>query len=464
MLNLSTTSVSKQVRKMRLTALERVDLPAGQGNFRRFILIFILVSIVMLFMPWIQNFRAKGNVTALNPAYRPQTVHSTIPGRVEAWYVFEGDTVRRGDTIARLSETKADYFDPALADRTARTRVAKENSAETYLEKAQALAGQIGALQRERDVKLRTTQNKLDQSRLYVVSLEADLAQQQTQVAIADYQLARTDSLFSLDLKSLSDLEAKRLKAQEARAKLISIQTKLDQAITDVQQAELAIVNVGPEYDNKIAKARSDRLSALTSAYGSEGEVAKLESQEANYRIREGFRYIVAPQNGIVARVLTPGIGETVKEGEAVVSILPSEFRAAVEMYVDPFNLPLVQQGAEVRFLFDGWPAVFFSGWPGLSYGTFRGKIMAIDNIIDSKGRYRVLVAPDLEDGGRPWPTALRPGSGAEGVVLLNRVPVWYELWRQLNAFPPDYYEGEKIGKEKEDDVKTKPPAKSVIK
>jgi hypothetical protein len=31
-------------------------------------------------------------------------------------------------------------------------------------------------------------------------------------------------------------------------------------------------------------------------------------------------------------------------------------------------------------------------------------------------------------------------GSGARGVALLNSVPVWYELWRQLNGFPPDYY------------------------
>jgi hypothetical protein len=25
--------------------------------------------------------------------------------------------------------------------------------------------------------------------------------------------------------------------------------------------------------------------------------------------------------------------------------------------------------------------------------------------------------------------------------MLLNDVPVWYEIWRQLNGFPPEYYE-----------------------
>jgi hypothetical protein len=26
----------------------------------------------------------------------------------------------------------------------------------------------------------------------------------------------------------------------------------------------------------------------------------------------------------------------------------------------------------------------------------------------------------------------------------LNNVPVWYEIWRQFNSFPPDYYEPER--------------------
>ena len=30
-------------------------------------------------------------------------------------------------------------------------------------------------------------------------------------------------------------------------------------------------------------------------------------------------------------------------------------------------------------------------------------------------------------------------GSGVYGWALLDDVPVWYELWRQINGFPPDY-------------------------
>jgi RsmE family RNA methyltransferase len=27
------------------------------------------------------------------------------------------------------------------------------------------------------------------------------------------------------------------------------------------------------------------------------------------------------------------------------------------------------------------------------------------------------------------------------GISLLKNVPIWYELWRNINGFPPDYYQ-----------------------
>ena len=461
MLNLSPTRVLEGVQSFGLTSLGQIALPTGQRMFRRWTLAILAVCLGLLFLPWVQNFRAKGTVTAFDPASRPQTVQATIPGRIAAWYVFEGDSVAFGDTIARLSEIKPEYLDPELVQRTDATVDAKRSAAGGYEQKADALARQAANTRQERVLKLEQAENKLAQARLYVSTLEADLAQQRTQVEIAEYQERRLDSLYAGGLKSLTDLESRRLKAQEARAKLVEVENKLDQARTDVEQAELAIRNVGPEYDAKLAKIESDRQSALTSYYAALGDVAKLENQADNYRLRAGYAYVQSPQDGIVAKVLKPGIGETVKEGDPLASILPRTFVPAVEMYVEPFNLPLVRVGEEVRFLFDGWPAIVFSGWPGASYGTFVGEIAAVDNIIDEKGRYRVLVTPDERDG-RAWPDALRPGSGAEGVVLLNRVPVWYELWRQLNAFPADYYDPD--GEQgKSDEVKRK-PAKIVAK
>ena len=70
---------------------------------------------------------------------------------------------------------------------------------------------------------------------------------------------------------------------------------------------------------------------------------------------------------------------------------------------------------------------------------------VAIDQFAGPTNQYRVLVTQDPEE--EAWPELLRIGSGADGIALLNDVPVWYEIWRQLNGFPADYYTQEQKDK-----------------
>jgi hypothetical protein len=117
-------------------------------------------------------------------------------------------------------------------------------------------------------------------------------------------------------------------------------------------------------------------------------------------------------------------------------------------------DMPLVEIGSPVRFVFDGWPTMVFSGWPEFSYGTYPGEIYAIDNALQSNGTYRILVKMDPKD--KPWPQQLKIGVGARGYMLLKRVPVWYELWRQLNGFPPDFYHNNRLDPTKKIDKSNK--------
>jgi hypothetical protein len=106
-------------------------------------------------------------------------------------------------------------------------------------------------------------------------------------------------------------------------------------------------------------------------------------------------------------------------------------------MYVEPLDYVLIDTGTVIRIQFDGWPALIFSGWPGLTFGTFGGKVVAKDRF-STNGKFRILVAPDESD--HPWPKELAVGGGAKCLALLKTVPIWYELWRQINGFPPDFY------------------------
>lgn len=411
---------------------------------------FLLFGVACLFLPWTQNISGTGSVTTLKPDQRPQTVHNAIAGRIEKWFVKEGDYVKKGDTILYISEIKEDYLDPNLVDNTKQQVDAKKMAAESYGDKVNSLDVQAQSLTTERQLKLQQAQNKIRQSQLKIKSDSMDLVAVKTQLRIAKTQFDRSTALNKEGLKPMTDVEQKRLKLQESEAYVITQENKLLSSKNELINARVEINRITAEYAEKISKSRSDKFTALSTQYDTEAQVNKLENQYTNYRLRNGLYYITAPQSGYVNRALLAGLGETIKEGTPVVSIMPSKYDIAVETYVDPIDLPLVHKGAKVRVWFDGWPRIVFSGWPGLSYGTYGGKVVAIENFISPNGKYRILVSPDGED--RHWPKELSIGAGAQSIALLETVSVWYEIWRNLNGFPPNYYnsgEKEEKGKEK---------------
>lgn len=438
MLNISHNKVSEYVDLKKFKSGKEIFTKEYHKRFKTFLKVFSVVIVIIVFLPWTQNISSSGVVTTLKPNQRPQTIQSQIPGRVEEWFVREGDFVKKGDTIIRISEVKSDYFDERLAERTDNQLTAKTSSVEAYKNKVIAYGNQIAALKQERRLKLESAKNKLLQSKLKVTTDSMDLEAVKIKASIAKIQYDRTISLQEEGLKAVKDVEEKRAKLQEANAKLISQENKYLSTKNEVINAQIAVSTIDATYGDKLSKAESDLYTAQSSGYDTEAQVSKLETSLANYKKRSSLLFVTAPQDGFINKAIKSGIGETFKEGEQLVSIMPANFELAVEMYVRPIDLPLIHKGEDVRVQFDGWPALVFSGWPNVSYGTYGAKIVAIENFISSNGKYRVLLKPDQEDA--EWPEAIRVGSGAKTLTLLNDVPIWFELWRQINSFPPDYY------------------------
>ncbi|MCS5489536.1 HlyD family secretion protein [Algoriphagus limi] len=450
MLNISRIKIKESIPFSGAKSLV-MTLPLRESQKRvRILLSIMMVFFIILFVPWTQNIRSKGYVTALRPDQRPQTIHSVIAGRIEKWYVNEGAFVQKGDTILTVSEIKDEYFDSLLLPRTQQQVEAKALSVKSYEGKVVALRNQIEALRRNNVLKLQQAENKLQMSELKVESDSIKFQQAKINFEIGKQQLDRWETLYQEGIRSLTDLESRRLKFQDVQAKLIAAENQYLSSQNELITAQIDLDAIDNEFKDKLAKAESELYTALSSQFDAEATVTKLENQYSNYEARTGFRHILAPQDGYLAKSIQVGIGETIKEGDAILNIVPANADLAVEMYVQPVDLPLIKVGNKVRFIFDGWPAIVFSGWPQISNGTFGGVVTAIDQFAGPNNQYRVLVVEDPEE--EPWPEMLRIGSGADGIALLNDVPVWYEIWRQLNGFPADYYTQEQkdaIEKEK---------------
>lgn len=425
-------------RPERLKAFNSVYRIGKRNTIRNWFWGILGFLLIVLFLPWTQNIRSRGMVTSLYQEQRPQELNTIISGRIVKWHIKEGDMVKAGDTIVELAEIKDDYLDPQLLTRTKEQLSSKKEAVEGYKGKVGTIERQLEALEQARVLKMAELENKIQQQQFKIRSDSMDLIAAANDFGIKKEQFRRQQVMYDSGLVSLAQLEQRNQAFQESMAKRTSAEIKLSNARQELLRLRLEWNGEQQQYLEKISKAEGDRYQSLSQIASGTGEIAKMENQYMNYNIRNGQYIVRAPQDGQVVKARKQGLNEIIKEGEMLVEIVPSNANLAVEMFVKPVDLPLVDTGQNVRFIFDGFPAIVFSGWPQASYGTFSGRIVAVERSVGPNGLFRILVIEQL--GQKKWPNELRMGTGASGIALLKNVPIWYELWRNINGFPPDYY------------------------
>lgn len=439
MLNLSENHIKKDVDMSRLYTHKLINMPRKFNIIRKWMTGILLAIVLMLFLPWQQNVQGLGKVTPFTPKDRPQSVPSLIGGRIERWNIQEGDFVKRGDTLLVISEVKEKYLDPQLLNRTNSQIKNKQEAILSKREKINALQKQVDALKSGLNFKLQQARNKVKQSQFKVTSEKAEMEAARINQRLAEDQFKRLEKLYAQGLASLTELQNRTNKNQEAQAKLIAAENKYNSAQNELINAEIELNSIEAEYLDKISKAESTLNETAADLFESQADVSKMQIEFSNLNLRNGMYVIRAPQDGYIVKVLRTGVGENIKDGEEVATIMPSGAQMAVELYVKPVDLPLLKENVKVRLQFDGWPAIVFSGWSEASVGTFGGIVKVIDRVNSQNGKFRVLVIPDPKD--EPWPELVRAGSGVYGWAMLNNVFLGYELWRQFNGFPPDMIE-----------------------
>jgi multidrug resistance efflux pump len=396
---------------------------AGAARYTRLfsrllVLAFFLLALGMLFLPWRQFVSGSGRVIAFNPLDRRINVEAQVSGRVKHMHVVEGQHVKKGELIVEIQDN-----DPDLLNNLKAQREAIESRRNFALGRVESLTAQI-------------TQQELAKAQA-IDGAEQRVAAAKIAAETSQLNYNRTKDLFEKKLESQRNLELATLSR--------------DSTIAELKSAEAALKRTSNDFDATIASTHASKGTALSEVATAERDLSVIDVQ-----INQNLRQIVdAPRDGIVLSV-EANDGTYLRPGSLICVIIPETESRFVEIWLDGNDTPLIrsrteengaiQPGSDVRIAFEGWPAVQMIGWPNLAIGTFGGEVIFVDATDDGKGRFRVVVAPKadtLDRGGGlvrvEWPDKarwLRQGVKANAWIMLQQVPLWYEIWRQINGFP----------------------------
>jgi len=387
----------------------------------------ILAVLALVFVPWQQNVPGRGRVIAYAPVERRQPIEAPMTARVVRWYVQEGQRVEAGDVLVELSDN-----DPALVERLERQLEAVEAQIDAATLAVAVAEAKIAALESARAAAVSgaTLRREIAEDRLAGARRKVDAAR--AALRTAELNRGRQRRLHEAGLASTRARELAELKVETARA-------ELDQALAALDAAEREVAARAAARDEKAASLGAKLEEARRSLQKARSDRAKAEAERTKIEValaRQRTMRVPAPRGGTIFRVVARQGGEIVKQGDPLAVLVPDTEDRAVALWVDGNDAPLITPGRHVRVQFEGWPAVQFVGWPSVAVGTFGGTVAFVDATDDGNGRFRVVVVPDANE---PWPDPryLRQGVRANGWILLNRVPLGFELWRQFNGFPP---------------------------
>lgn len=387
---------------------------------RALIIAFLLLILFVALAPWRQFVRGSGRVIAYDPLERRINVEALVSGRVSKLHINEGQKIKQGDLIAEIQDNDPNFLENLRAQRTAAM-----NRIDLVKTRVEALESQITQQTMAKEQALDAARQKVSADKIAA------------ETAMLDY--TRVNNLFQKGLSSRRDYEAAILRRDSTAANLLS--------------SEATLKRTENEFNALISSTTASRQSARSDIAKAQEELTGLE-----IRVSQNMRQVItAPRDGIVLQVPVTD-GSYLKPGDPICVVIPDTATRYAEVWVDGNDVALIRPrkeengvvtpGSPVRLVFEGWPAIQAIGWPQLAVGSFGGEVMYVDATDDGQGKFRVLVAPahDVVDRGDgngpvtvPWPDGdrwLRQGVQTNAWVLLDEVPLWFELWRQMNGFP----------------------------
>jgi multidrug resistance efflux pump len=390
--------------------------------------LFIAVAAGVTITPWQQSITGTGKVVAFAPIERQQSIDAPVDGRVVRWYVVEGEFVKKGQPIVDITDN-----DPEIMNRLEAERRSVVDTVRAGERREQSLEDRIKGLEDARTTAVAAARARVQMAIDRIGAAEQALTAAEATLTAAQLNVERQRKLGAKGLTSTRTIEVAEADARKAEAEVLRARNTLNAARSEKISMEADLARIDADAKTRLDEGWAAHASAASDVAKANAELTKLEVRIA----RQSTQSIVAPIDGTIFRVTARLGGEYVKSGTQLATLVPSSGADVVELYVDGNDVPLISPGRKARIQFEGWPAIQFVGWPSVAVGTFGGEVVLVDPTDNGQGKFRVLIAPDPKDETWPSKQYLRQGVRANGWILLNQVPVWFEMWRNFNGFPP---------------------------
>ncbi len=416
--------------KKRTATIHLVQSTRFARRLAKLLLVGLIVSILaMTFLPWQQTSRGTGQVVAYAPQERQQAVTAPIKGVVAqiADGLVEGSVVNRGDFLVEIQPFAADMVEQ-LNGQLAELKV-KEATANV---KAEAYSQNVDGFTEARDFAISAAEEMIAAAKAKLESKQKQISAFDAKELQSRLNYERQDELFRRGLKPAKEIELLKKEWDVAKADVESVKEDVSGLKNELKAKQEELEEKRHVAQTKIDYARAMQQDAIGSA-----ATIRKEIRDVAIKLQEMDRLkITAPRDGTVFRLNVNERGDAVKEGDPLLTLIPEATQKAVELFVVGNDMPLVQIGQEVRLQFEGWPAGQLPGWPSVAVGTFCGTVATVDATDNGVGSFRILIAPREDEQAWPSDRYLRQGVRANGWVMLRKVSLGYEIWRQLNGFP----------------------------
>lgn len=408
-------------------ALEIIKLSPLIKKVWVFTLIVFIILTVMLFLPWQQTVKGEGTLIANDPTQRDYNVLATLDGFIDEFYVKENQFVKQGDKLFKIVDIDKDYSQKLDSIETS----SKARYANTE-EQIDNIEDKKNNLKKYLQLGLDVFIQKRTQSDRKIESLEFKKVSLVKNYEVEKLNLERIELLYKDGIESKRDFEMaqNRYVKADAELKKIDLDIQIEKNNLDILRKE----------EDKFLNETKNHLKVLDNAsLSSRGQLNSI-NQEMQINRLNSSRYksgeVVAQKDGYVQRIFQNDKHKLIHKGDEVMHFSPKVGKKIIMLKVSDFNMPLIKEGLPVRIRFYGWPALQVSGWPTIKYGTFGGTIKYVEMNSHEKGFFYARIEEDTKE---PWPKGdnLRIGTQSTVWVRLATVPIWYQIWRLMNAFPP---------------------------